>query len=97
MITKDTTKEIALENIRDFEKEFLAFMDERYPEVGKDIVAKGSITPENEEDLKEAILEFKKEAKNEYILDSQQVMSPQIPVHEPEAAAAEEQTEEKAE
>jgi hypothetical protein len=69
-------------------------MDERYPEVGKDIVAKGSITADNEEDLKEAILKFKKEKTEDYILDSQQVMNPQIPEHEPEAV---EQKEEKAE
>ena len=87
-------KDIEIENIHDFETEFLAFMDERYPEVGRDIVAKGSITPDNEEDLKEAILKFKKEKTEDYILDSQQVMNPQIPEHEPEAV---EQKEEKAE
>jgi hypothetical protein len=48
-------------------------------------VAKGSLTEDNEADLKEAIAKFKAQSKEEYILDSQQVMNPQIPEHEPEA------------
>ena len=74
-----------IENIHDFERDFLKYMDENYAQVGKDIVAKGSLTEDNEADLKEAIAKFKAQSKEEYILDSQQVMNPQIPEHEPEA------------
>jgi F-type H+-transporting ATPase subunit alpha len=78
-------KDIEIENIHDFERDFLKYMDENYSQVGKDIVAKGSLTEDNEADLKEAIAKFKAQSKEEYILDSQQVMNPQIPEHEPEA------------
>jgi F-type H+-transporting ATPase subunit alpha len=78
-------KDIEIENIHDFERDFLKYMDENYAQVGKDIVAKGSLTEDNEADLKEAIAKFKAQSKEEYILDSQQVMNPQIPEHEPEA------------
>jgi F-type H+-transporting ATPase subunit alpha len=83
-------KDIEIENIHDFERDFLKFMDENYAQVGKDIVAKGSLTADNEEDLKEAIGKFKAASKKEYILDSQQVMNPHIPDHEPEAQKEEE-------
>ena len=87
-------KDIEIENIHDFERDFLKYMDENYEQVGKDIVAKGSLTEDNEADLKEALTAFKAISKKEYILDSQQVMNPHIPEHEPESLNAEEQASE---
>jgi F-type H+-transporting ATPase subunit alpha len=43
---------------RKFEEEFLRFMREKYPEVGKDIKDKKEITEETEEKLKACIEEF---------------------------------------
>ncbi len=52
-------RDIPLSNIQRFEKEFLAFMDNHYPEVGKGIKETGDLNEEIEEKLKEAIDSFK--------------------------------------
>lgn len=53
-------KDVLVEDIKDFEKEFYEFMDTQHPEVGKAIKTSGKIEEETEENLKAAILEFKK-------------------------------------
>lgn len=64
-VTKKYLTDIPLEKIKDFEKEFLNFMDNNYPEVGKSIVETGELSKEMEEKLKSAIEEFKKNFKEE--------------------------------
>lgn len=53
-------KDVSIEDIKDFEKEFYEFMDTQHPDVGKSIKTSGKIEEETEEKLKAAILEFKK-------------------------------------
>lgn len=65
-VTKKYLTDIPLEKIKDFEKEFLNFMDNNYPEVGKSIVETGELSKEMEEKLKSAIEEFKKNFKEEH-------------------------------
>lgn len=52
--------DIAVDKIRDFEQEFLSFMEQNHPNVGKSIVETKELTSETEEELKSAIVEFKK-------------------------------------
>ena len=56
---EDYLKDVGVENVKQFEKEFYDFMDTTYPEVGRGIREAGKITEENEELLKEAIIKFK--------------------------------------
>ncbi|WP_069650576.1 F0F1 ATP synthase subunit alpha [Caloranaerobacter ferrireducens] len=65
-VTKKYLTDIPLDKIKDFEKEFLNFMDNNYPEVGKSIVETGELSKEMEEKLKSAIEEFKKNFKEEH-------------------------------
>ncbi|SHH82220.1 ATP synthase F1 subcomplex alpha subunit [Caloranaerobacter azorensis DSM 13643] len=65
-VTKKYLTDIPLDKIKDFEKEFLNFMDNNYPEVGNSIVETGELSEEMEERLKGAIEEFKKNFKQEY-------------------------------
>ncbi|KPU27396.1 ATP F0F1 synthase subunit alpha [Caloranaerobacter sp. TR13] len=65
-VTKKYLTDIPLDKIKDFEKEFLNFMDNNYPEVGKSIVETGELSEEMEEKLKSAIEEFKKSFKEEH-------------------------------
>ncbi|WP_427337919.1 F0F1 ATP synthase subunit alpha [Caloranaerobacter sp. DY30410] len=65
-VTKKYLTDIPLDKIKDFEKEFLNFMDNNYPEVGKSIVETGELSEEMEERLKSAIEEFKKNFKQEH-------------------------------
>ncbi len=52
--------DVPVENIKRFEKEFYDFMDTQHPDVPKSIKEAGKIEEKTEEDLKAAILEFKK-------------------------------------
>lgn len=51
--------DIAKEKVRDFEREFLRFMDEKYPEIEKEIREKRDFVGDLKERLDKAILEFK--------------------------------------
>jgi F-type H+-transporting ATPase subunit alpha len=53
-------KDVLVEDIKKFERDFYEFMDTQHPDVGKAIKASGKIEEETEEKLKAAILEFKK-------------------------------------
>lgn len=50
---------IPKEKVMDFEKEFLSFMDEKYPEIEKEIAEKKDFVGDLKERLDKAILEFK--------------------------------------
>jgi F-type H+/Na+-transporting ATPase subunit alpha len=52
--------DVEVGRIKEFEKEFLLFMDNNYPEVGKDIKTTKVLTDENIEKIQNAIAEFKK-------------------------------------
>lgn len=52
--------DIEVDRIKEFEKEFLLYMDNNYSEVGKEIVATKELSDDNIEKIKEAIGEFKK-------------------------------------
>ena len=56
----DHLKDIEVENIRRFEKEFLEYMDTHHSEVGNAIIDKKVLTDEIKADLAENIEEFKK-------------------------------------
>lgn len=52
--------DVEVERIKDFEKEFLLYMDNNYPQVGETIVETKKLSEESIEIIKEAIGEFKK-------------------------------------
>ncbi|MGI6257616.1 MAG: F0F1 ATP synthase subunit alpha [Anaerovoracaceae bacterium] len=70
-------KDIEVEHIKSFEKDFLEYMDTHYRNVGKDIRESGKLSEEMEESLKEGIAEFKKSTQDQFTLHSQQVMMPE--------------------
>ena len=49
---------VGVENVKNYEKEFLEFMASTYPEVGRSIKSEGKITEENEATLRSAIEKF---------------------------------------
>jgi F-type H+-transporting ATPase subunit alpha len=51
--------DIPIGRIREFEEEFLKYMDTAHPEIGRNIVETRDLTAENEEALKRVIEEFK--------------------------------------
>jgi F-type H+-transporting ATPase subunit alpha len=53
-------RDIPVERVKEFEEQFINFMDSNYPEVGNTIVETGDLPQETEERLKNAIDEFKK-------------------------------------
>lgn len=57
--------DIPVGDIKKFEAEFYDFMDTQYPNIGKEIKSTGDISADNDERLKDAILEFKKIWKQE--------------------------------
>jgi F-type H+-transporting ATPase subunit alpha len=63
-VANDFLEDIEVGRIREFEKEFIVFMDNQRPEVGKEIKETGTMTKETEGVLKKAILEFKEIFKN---------------------------------
>jgi F-type H+-transporting ATPase subunit alpha len=52
--------DMPVDKVTAFEANFYRFMEANHPEIGKSIASKKEITPETEEKLKAAILEFKK-------------------------------------
>ena len=52
--------DVPLPKAREFETEFLKYMRDVQPEIGKEIADSKVLTPENEERLKKAIETFKK-------------------------------------
>ncbi len=50
---------VGVENVRDFEKDFLEFMEVEYPQVGAGIKSEGKLTEDIEEKLVEALNKFK--------------------------------------
>ena len=52
--------DIDVESVRSFEKQFYAYMDDHYPEIGKEIRRTGDFSKETEELLIKGITEFKK-------------------------------------
>jgi len=56
--TQGFADEVPVEKMRQWEKALTKFLDTSYPEVGKNIVEKKQITPENEKRLREALSTF---------------------------------------
>ena len=52
--------DVETEEIKSFEKQFYHYMDDHFPEIGKEIHRTGDFSAETEALLKKAILEFKK-------------------------------------
>ena len=50
--------EVPLERMREWEQDLLRYMDASHPEIGRDILEKGKITDETEEQLKAALDAF---------------------------------------
>lgn len=57
---KGYVDDIAVDSVVDFEHQLLNFIHSNHPEIGADISSNKKLTEENEENLKAAILEFKK-------------------------------------
>jgi F-type H+-transporting ATPase subunit alpha len=51
--------DIPVEKSRDFEEKFLQFLDDKYVNIGRDIIESGMISEETEDKMKEAIEEYK--------------------------------------
>ena len=51
--------DISIGEIKEFEKGFLAFVDEQYPSIAKSIESTGKLEEGTEETLKEAIAKYK--------------------------------------
>ncbi len=49
---------VGTENVRDYEKELVEYMESTYPEIGRSIKTEGKLLPETEEKLKGAIAVF---------------------------------------
>ncbi|MBS4536441.1 F0F1 ATP synthase subunit alpha [Clostridium sp. D2Q-14] len=60
-VTKKHLKDIPVDKIKEFELEFYKFMDNNHPEVGKSILENGKLEEDTENELKEALEEFKKD------------------------------------
>ncbi len=57
--TQGYADEVPLEKMRQWEADLTRFLDQSHPEIGKDIVEKKQITPENEKRLRDALTAFK--------------------------------------
>ncbi len=57
--TQGFADEVPVEKMRQWEADLIKFLDQSYPEIGKDIVEKKQITPDNEKKLREALSTFK--------------------------------------
>lgn len=64
-VTNKYLTDIETDQVREFEEQFLKFMKETYPEIGKEIKEEGKMSKETEEKLQDAIEEFKKDFKQE--------------------------------
>ena len=93
----DYLKDIDVATIKDFEKAFIAYMDKNYPEIGAEIRNTGVLSEDTEKDLQKAILAFKETLHKDFTVDSQQVMTPDVPDFvKAQEEAAEEAAEEEA-
>ncbi len=70
-------KDIELENIKEFEKNFHDFMETHHSRIPRAIKESGKLESDIEEDLKAAIVEYKNTLKEHFKLDSEQVMNPE--------------------
>lgn len=59
-VTRKYLADIPVDRISAFEEEFLNYMETSFPQVGKTIAETKDLTEETEEELKKAIVEFKK-------------------------------------
>lgn len=59
-VTKKYLSDISLDKVTQFESEFLSFMEQNYPNVGKAIAETKDFSEETEAELKKALGEFKK-------------------------------------
>lgn len=59
-VTKGYLKEIPIDAIREFENELYRYMDDRYPQVAESIRESKDLSEENEELLKQALVDFTK-------------------------------------
>ncbi|NCP88131.1 MAG: F0F1 ATP synthase subunit alpha [Anaerolineae bacterium CG_4_9_14_3_um_filter_57_17] len=57
--TQGFADEVPLENMRDWELALVKYMNQSHPEIGKNIVEKKQIAPDNEKKLREALSTFK--------------------------------------
>lgn len=57
--TQGFADEVPVDAMREWEQSMLKFMDQSYPEIGKDITEKKQIAPDNEKRLREALSAFK--------------------------------------
>ena len=57
--TQGFADEVPVEKMRQWELDLIKFLDQSHPEIGKDIVEKRQITPDNEKKLREALATFK--------------------------------------
>jgi F-type H+-transporting ATPase subunit alpha len=63
-VSNDFLEDIEVEKIKGFEKEFLKFMVEKFPHVGKSIKETGEFREDTENELRRALEEFKRSWKN---------------------------------
>lgn len=70
-------KDIEVDSVRDFEKEFLDYMETQFHHIGQAIVEEGHLSKDTEALLKDAIEQFKKTLDQDFTLHSQKVMNPQ--------------------
>ncbi len=57
--TQGFADEVPVEKMRQWEADLTKFLDQSHPEIGKDIVEKKQIAPDNEKKLREALAAFK--------------------------------------
>ncbi len=57
--TNGFVDEVPVEKMREWELDVVKFLDQSYPEIGKDIVEKKMISPDNDKKLREALSAFK--------------------------------------
>ena len=51
--------DIPVEKSRDFEERFLQFLDDKYGDIGRDIIESGILSEETEDKMKDSIEEYK--------------------------------------
>jgi len=62
-VTKKYLRDIPVEKVKEFESEFIKYMDTNHPEIGKSILDNGKLSEEDEEVLRKGIEDFKEEFK----------------------------------
>jgi F-type H+-transporting ATPase subunit alpha len=58
-ITSGYVDDVPIDNVTAFENDLQKFMETSHPEIGKSIASTKDLTPETEEALKKAFVEFK--------------------------------------